>query len=297
MSFENLGYDQLAFKAAHNSYQRDESVAEQLVWHDDRRYDCGCRGVELDFTRHSDGSGGKNATYFQVTHEQGGEGTNLSVYLAELLAWHSDNAGHDPVLVGLDIKSKEGKKELFPDEMDTYLRTWFDASLIYTPGALIARKPPGAASDAPKIAEPLDLVETVQNNGWPYLSELKGRFLFCLSGYEPWKSYYAQTAPNDRLCFADFDVSDEAKWTDVDSGTRVVANLHLYSDHYGKWKKLVPDLRAQRFLVRGWVLNGSDLWKKAQKVGVNVLATDKVSDHEWAVVGNAPLVPSAPQAG
>ena len=134
MSYENLGYDQLAFKASHNSYQRDEDLLEQLQWNDDRRYDCGCRGLELDITRHSDDSGGASETYFQVSHDQGGEGRTLASYLDDLESFHAADQAHDPIFVTLDIKSEEGSKEKFPGEIDTYLRTWFVESWICAPG-------------------------------------------------------------------------------------------------------------------------------------------------------------------
>jgi hypothetical protein len=82
----------------------------------------------------------------------------------------------------------------------------------------------------------------------------------------------------------------------VTSQYRVVANVHLYSDDYDNWKKLVPSLRARRLLVRGYVLNSESLWDKAQSAGVNVLATDKVSNYDWALVGSEPFAPSAPQS-
>ena len=281
MSFENLGYDQLAFKASHNSYQRDEDLLEQLQWNDSQRYDGGCRGVELDITRHSDDSGGASESYFQVSHSKGGEGTTLASYLALLKTFHSADLVHDPIFVTLDIKSEEGSKSKFPGEIDTYLRTWFDEAWIFTPGEI--------------MAEGQDLAEAVRKKGWPFLSDVKGKFFFCLSGNNDWKSHYSKTSPEDRLCFADFDVDDTTEPGSVTSTYRVVANVHLYSDNYDNWKKLIPSLRARRLLVRGYLLNASGIWGQAQKSGVNVLATDKVSDHEWALVGNEPFAPSAPQ--
>jgi hypothetical protein len=282
MSYENFCYDQLAMKASHNSYQRDESLDEQLQWNAAERYNCGCRGLELDITRHSDDSGGASADYFQVTHEQGGNGPNLATYLNDLKAWHATDSGHDPIFVTLDIKSEEGSKTKFPGEIDTYLRTWFDESLICAPGDLMV--------DADK-----DLAANVQEHGWPFLQDLKGKFLFCLSGNNDWKSNYSKTSPADRLCFADFDVEDTREPGSVTSNYRVVANVHLYSDDYDNWKDLIPTLRARRLLVRGYLLNSSSLWGKAQSAGVNVLATDKVSDYDWALVGSEPFAPSAQQ--
>ncbi|HMJ92497.1 MAG TPA: Ca2+-dependent phosphoinositide-specific phospholipase C [Allosphingosinicella sp.] len=282
MSFENLCYDQLAFKASHNSYERDEDLLEQLQWNDGQRWDGGCRGLELDINRHSDSTNGTSESYFQVSHDQGGEGPTLASYLRDLATFHTNDTAHDPVLVCLDIKSKEGSKTAFPDEIDNYLRSWFDASLICTPGQCM-------------VDPNLDLAPNLKAHGWPLLSALNGRFFFCLSGNNDWKSNYSKTSPRDRLCFADFDVEDTTPPNTTTSQYRAVANVHLYSDNYGNWKDLIPGLRARRLLVRGYILNSSSIWSKAQSAGVNVLATDKVSNNEWAQVGNAPMVPSAPQ--
>jgi hypothetical protein len=284
VSNADAAYNQLAFKASHNSYDRDENLHEQLLWNPLRPYDGGCRGLELDINRHSDSTGGTGLHFFQVSHIQGNTGTPLGAYLGYLLSWHLFDTGHGPVFVDLDIKSKSGDETTFPVEIDNYLREWFSVPLMVTPGNLVGQSG-------------LELVAYVQRHGWPRLSDLAGKFIFCLSGNDKWKSFYARTAPTSRLCFADFDVDDRADSSPVTSGWRAVANVHLYSGDYGKWKNLIPKLRAQAFLVRGYVLNGYDIWQKAQTAGVNVLATDKVKDHDWAKVGIVVNEPFAPSPG
>ena len=277
MSNVDTAYNQLAFKASHNSYQRDEDLHEQLHWDSAHPWQGGCRGLEIDITRHSDSSGGTSLGFFQVSHDQGGSGPPLANYLGYLLSWHLADTGHDPIFVDLDIKSEAGDETSFPDEIDTYLREWFSAPLLYTPGNLVGKSG-------------LELVAYVQESGWPTLAALAGKFIFCLSGYDKWKSLYAKTSPTSRLCFADFDVKDTAGSSPVSSGWRAIANVHLYSDDYDDWKQLIPKLRADAFLVRGYVLNGEGLWDKALDAGINVLATDKVRDYSWATVGNEPFV-------
>jgi hypothetical protein len=282
MSYENLCYDQLAFKASHNSYERDESVLQQLHWSVVDSFNGGCRGLEFDINRFSDESNGTTASYFQVNHDQHGEGPFLATYLQDLLSFHESDPDHDPIFVSLDIKSEDGSVTVFPDEIDNYLTAFFDKFLICTPAQVMPD-------------ESLDLVANLQETGWPLLSDLRGKFIFCLSGTEEWKSTYAVTDPRQRLCFADFGVDDDDTETPVTGGPRAVANLHLSSDDYSRWKQLVPSLRAQRLLVRAYVLNSDGIWDKAQGAGVNVLSTDKVSDYEWAMVGTEPFAPSAPQ--
>jgi hypothetical protein len=271
-------YQNASFKCSHNSYQRDESIPEQLIFHPQTPALCGCRAIEIDITRHSDGSGGSSGTYFQVSHDQGGTGDHLNSYLAMLLGFHFSNPAHDPIFVTLDIKSEAGSAAIFPDEIDTYLRTWFDASIIFAPVSL--------------MADPaMTLLDNVQTNGWPSVEEMNGKFIFCLSGYEAWKALYAASDPDRRLCFSDFDVADDdAHWSVPPDGKRVVANIHLFSDHKSVWARTVPLMRDMSLLVRGWKLNGATLWNDALEAGVNVLATDEVSGKSWAHVGSTPFV-------
>lgn len=50
-----LRYDQAAFKASHNSFERDERpVTTQFWWDDDKPHQGGCRGIELDIQQSRD---------------------------------------------------------------------------------------------------------------------------------------------------------------------------------------------------------------------------------------------------
>jgi hypothetical protein len=265
-------YNDLQQKGAHNSYQRKEDIHQQLAFNSAKPFQGGCRALEVDFARHSDITHGRSANYFQVTHDQGGTGTPLAAYLGYLLSFHLAAPMHDPVFVTLCIKSSQGNKKVFPDEFDTYIREWFDASFLLTPGQLMQ----GNAT----------LGSSVGRSGWPDLCDIKGQFIFCLSGTESWKSLYARTAPKSRLCFADRDITDTTtavKPSEFDH--RIVANMNLFSDDVATWRDFVPQLRQRNVLVRGYVLNSKSLWNKALNASVNILATDEVSDHSWAKVG------------
>lgn len=271
----NAAFHRLLFKASHNSYDRAGDLASQLLFNPASPALGGCRGLELDLVRHSDASGGANGGYFRVNHVAGQTGPHLKTYLDQLRALHQQAPDHDPVFVTLDIKSAAGAFTVFPDEIDTYLRTHFDPALLYTPSHF--------------LRSPGDLVQNAVAHGWPALSVLRGKFIFCLSGNKRWKAYYADKDPAQRLCFADVDLPDnQAAEKPPQTGNRIVANFNLHSANQPKWQQSVPRFRAANWLVRGYVLNGSGLWQNALTAGVNVLATDEVSGASWAAVGNAP---------
>jgi hypothetical protein len=162
MSHWDTPYNRLAFKASHNSYQSPYSMHQLLSWDPAQPDQFGCRGLEIDFTRHSDDSLGRSIGYFQVTHEQGGSGVPLANYLGQLLSYHLNHPQHDPVFVTLCIKSEDGSIKPFPSEMDNYLRTWFYAPAIFTPGRMLV---PGK-----------DLFGSVEAKGWPTAGELRHHF-------------------------------------------------------------------------------------------------------------------------
>ncbi|QHW00190.1 Ca2+-dependent phosphoinositide-specific phospholipase C [Spirosoma endbachense] len=269
-NYQNLPYQSVTFKGSHNSYDRDESLYDQLVFHPDKPYNCGCRGVELDIWRHSDDPG---TGLFTVSHSGGG-GPDLSTYLASLLSWHDTNPDHDPVWVTLDIKSSNGDKTTFPGQIDGYLTSYFRTSLIFNPILLYTSKS-------------RSLCENVELTGWPTLGDMRNRFIFCLSGNEDWKSYYANTNQQGCLCFADMDRPDDESNPDVPTtGSRVVINMHIYSDDHDKWAQSIPAYAAKNLLVRVYIANGEDLWNNAQAAGASLIATDKVSNYSWAEVSN-----------
>jgi hypothetical protein len=271
VNYEDTPYNQVSFKASHNSYESSFDIHQLLSADFKEVSNFWCRGIELDFTRHTDGSDGSSASYFQVTHKQGGDGPSLASYLGYLLSWHLNNPGHDPVFVTLCIKSKDGDFTLFPSEMDTYIANWLTREFLFKPSDLMKGG--------------LTLLESVQQFGWPTVRTLSGKMILCLSGTEDWKAHYA-SSDSDRLCFADVDVSDDNADPVVPAdGTRIVANINVHSNTWPKWKTAVDVLRRAGFLTRGYVVNSDELWKKARTANLNAIATDEVKGSGWAVTG------------
>lgn len=260
-------YQNLVFKTSHNSYDCDETIAEQLSFNASETYQCGCRGIELDIWRHSGDS--MNKGYFTVNHLTNG-GENLSEYLDDLSDWHSDNPDHDVVWVTLDIKSSDGDKSVFPDEIDSYLTKYFGRSLIKTPHDLFP-----SLTDSNKLSDVL-----FAQGGWPALSSMRNHFIFCLSGNEDWKKVYYHNN-STRLCFAD--CSDIDKLNEPNS--RIVYNVKS-----GDGKQTDFNLLMQKkMMIRVYDVNNEDDWNAAIGMGANLLATDKVSDYDWAAVSSTGL--------
>jgi hypothetical protein len=259
----DLPYNQVSFKASHNSYDRDEPFIEQLDWNSTQPWQAGCRGLELDINQSETGN------RWSVGHVGGydDDERQLSLFLDELNAWSDRNPGHDVVTLYLDLKSVQPG---FPHWLDAYIQTFLFAPL-YRPADLMGS---------------YDTLELgARYNGWPTLNQLRGKFILVVSGDGDAKEEYAHDNPRARYCFADKDFGqDEAPH----SQTRVFFNYHLYENDYDEWG---PVFRAQasrpETIMRGYVIDEGDFWGDALAAGANLLTTNRVKNNDWAMVSNS----------
>jgi hypothetical protein len=271
----DLTYDQAAFKASHNSYWK-KPISQHLDWHVDRPHRRGCAGLELDLVQSQSG------WFWAVSHMGGYDAAKrkdpLRAYLKDIQEW-SDRVGadHPPITVMLDIKQLFLDVESFPEQFDRYISEFLDRGKLFTPGELIGDQP--------------DLVRAVRDHGWPSLAELRGRFIFVLSGDETSKLFYSTWYPSERLCFADRGVS-RGDVQEIDPlwlrrGTRVFLNFscnlakEVGEARLGAFLDTVAAVPG--FVFREYVLNDRKDWDFARAHGVNVLATDKFEE-EWSLI-------------
>lgn len=267
-SYNNLPLQGLVFKASHNSYQRDETIQEQLTFHESAPYQCGCRGIELDIQRNS--SDTMNPEFFTVNHTRVSNGDPLKSWLDKVLDWN-DGTDHDVVWIMLDIKSSSGDVISFPDELDQYLTQYFGLEYIATPASMF-----------PELNTHANLSDIVAQKGWPILDTLKGKYIFCLSGTEDWKRTYANQNPAQRLCFSD--ATDDQKLYP----SRAVYNVQAGDQD----PQILNALKSKNVFIRIYDTNSEKDWQNAKNAGANMLATDQVSGHDWAEVSkDAPFAP------
>jgi len=270
-------YNNVAFKASHNSYDRDESITQQLTFNYDDPSNAGCSGIELDIVQKDDDwkwSVSHGGSYNSKADKQ------LSAYLQQIVDWRTSESGYDydrVINIYLDIKNKHMSENEFPDQIDDYIKNIIDEDTIFKPNELIGDKD--------------DLVSGAQTTGWPDLDSLKSKYIICFSGDEDRKRRYAGNNPKKRLCFSDkYLETNPPEYPDFEKGTRVFMNYHLYQKYYDKWHEQIRNMVDQPgFITRGYVLNSQEIWIKAQNAGVNIMATDKVCNHSWARNGDYPF--------
>jgi hypothetical protein len=208
-----------------------------------------------------------------VAHSSPGT-TTLFSYFEQVRQWHDSNPEHDVVLITLDIKSSHGGFDNFQDEIDTYLQCWFGENLIFKPGPLFKD---------PKLT----LCQNVIATGWPTLSQLKGKFIFCLSGNKQWKAQYATTNLPKRFCFSDHDESDSDKnLQPPTSGDIVFFSFNIHDSKSEVWTKSIPRFAAKKLITRTYVSNSETNWTNCIKANVSAIATDEVSSQTWCKVSD-----------
>lgn len=269
MPYNELPYNKVKFKSSHNSYNRRENILDQIIWKNS--HNLGCRGLEFDLSQ------SECENHFSVAHKfwYDSDAPRLSQYLNELRVWSLENPDHDCITLHLDLKNTEGQ---FIEKLDHYIEKYFSVG-----------------SDT-KLFKPSDiatsydtLIEGVNKNGWPTMNELKGKFILCISGKGDYKKAYANHNFKERLAFADIDIEyDEIP----NLCNQVFLNYKLGTWNEEKWQPafLKTKEKYPNAIIRGYVLNNNNIWNDALNSQCNILSTNKISNHDWCKVGNAPFV-------
>jgi Phosphoinositide phospholipase C, Ca2+-dependent len=269
-----MKYHEVSFKASHNSYERDEPIQDQLRFFPNDPARCGCRGLEFDIWRNTH----ETERFFTVNHNSANTGYPLAYYLGLLLSWHANHRAHDVILVSIDIKSDDRSFQSFPDEIDHYIKQYFDSRLIFTPAKLLTDRN-------------LSLCENVIRHGWPDVNAMRGKFIFCLTGNEEWKTFYAGTGIQNRYCFSDKDVPDNNLNLEIHLRDNFVFfNMHVFSDHFSTWKNTLPRFLPRHLITRVYEVGSEAQWNKCQGAAASAMATNQVSGHSWAKVGSTAFV-------
>jgi hypothetical protein len=263
-------YQEVKFKASHNSYERNERpVTEQLAWSGRQPHQAGCRGLELDLRQSPD------LWAWSIHHDeyQGRADGQFVEYLRHLRTWSTFSGRHDVITITLDLKDRAHDRRQFPRYLDAMIEEFLGGERVFTPAELM-----GSARS---------LVAGAMASGWPSLDDLRGRFILVLSGDEPTKASYARSS-RQRLCFADVKVREGDALPSLTRGDRVFFNLNATEDW--DWDGRMRWFAGQRgFVTRAYVSNTAELWNRVLAADVNIVTTDKVRSYSWAHVGDEPF--------
>jgi len=189
--------------------------------------------------------------------------------------------------VTVDLKKMRGEDHGWVDLFDGYLRDHFPTDRLFSPGAF--------------LTDDTNLVRAVHRQGWPSIGDLRGKFLFVLSGTEKRKQVYARD-PARRLCFADRLLKPFDPEPATTQGNRIFLNFAMSDLDEVEDLSLDPKFDAQkynrvfarivnetRYVTRGFGLNNRERWRRSGRLGVNIRATNEAAGAAWAKVAATPL--------
>jgi Phosphoinositide phospholipase C, Ca2+-dependent len=161
-------YDLVLQKASHNSYARDESLFDQLVFHR-------VRSLELDIWQSAN---------WKVEHNGTGEAASkcspLTKCLAMLAAFHRVTPQHEVVTVWLEPTDYQDGPPPNPFPflaLDQLLVASLGRTALFTPQDLL--------NTTCQPAQTLTLSQLVERCGFPLTDSLKGKFIFVLMDANP----------------------------------------------------------------------------------------------------------------
>lgn len=261
-----LRYDEVAFKASHNSIDR----LSGMRWRDSIDHQLSgtgglsepCRALELDLVQEPD------RFEWTVKHGVNDEGPRLRDVLEVIAAWadRPENDDHPVVTIHLDLKNDPMEHTAFALAIDRLLSTVLGGGRIYAPGAVIGPHQ--------------DLVRGARGGGWATFAELRGFFVFCLSGAGERKMRYARHVSRARLCFADYPGSRGAP----KRGHRVFANLFVEAGGYRE--NLARVKRRPGFVARGYNIVHRRTWDTSVEGGANILSGDILDSDDLSLGGD-----------
>lgn len=163
-----LRLNEVQQKATHNSYERDEPLIDQLLYH-------GVRALELDL--HATRLGRRSApqdwyVYHVLPSPNDTSCRHLSDCLKMVKAFHNVAPRHEVVTLWLDLKDALSGAGHAADDLDAAIGSLFEREAVLRPADLLRRCPTARS-----------LREAVTGEcAWPTLEELRGKIVFALTG-------------------------------------------------------------------------------------------------------------------
>ena len=266
-------YNEVRQKSAHNSFQRQEALLDQLIYH---------RVRSIEFDVHVGKGSSWPAVYrdwyvYHTTLDPGTTCHRLSDCLQELRSFHLMNPEHEVVTVLIDLKDgwTSGHQ---PADLDARITTHIPSSWILEPSDLTAA-----------CASSSTLQGSVTGScDWPYLSSLQGKFIFVLTGGDVSSSssklntYVSNgSTATSRTAFIAPDLTSSSQI----SAKNYVVFFNLNTDE----RSLAANVDSANFVSRIWTIDDSSTWSSARTYRAHHLATNKINYHQdtWAKTHNS----------
>ncbi|MCY1056685.1 Ca2+-dependent phosphoinositide-specific phospholipase C [Nannocystis sp. SCPEA4] len=260
-------YHEVRQKSSHNSFQRHESLIDQLVYHR-------IRSLELDVhvgKSFESSIAGDWFVYHTDIIDADSQCLTLSQCLGLVAAFSRVVPEHEVVTLWIDLKDGFNNYVAHqPEDLDALLTAVFGEALV-RPAELLAACP-GATT----------LQEAVTGEcTWPRLEAWRGRVIVMLTGGDlgdpsgALASYVGGDA-GARAAFVAPGLSDAAALADHPEA--IVHNLEIGD------VTVAQAVRAAGLVSRVWVADDEDAWTEAEQAQVHHIATNQINRGEdpWA---------------
>jgi len=240
-----LLYNQVAQKASHNSYQRKEDMVTQLK-------DFRIRTIEFDAHSKSAPAGD-----WLVYHNLKDDSTNcrlLTECYSKVLAFHKSEPDHEVVTIFFDV---DGFNEKGHSKSDFYalIERSFPKGSIVKPADLMA-----ACASATTLQESV----TRPGCGWPKLQDLRGKFIFVVTGAPETPRKLGYDIRKDPVFISCPEIKPKMMTSVPDM---------VFFNMAGP-NPLAQSVKQAGFVSRCYWLNREKDYQKAMNFGCNLLATD-----------------------
>lgn len=255
----DVRYNEVRQKASHNAYQRDESIIDQLIYHRVRtiEYDLHTNYGEPVFKLQAAPDGD-----WLVYHHIADMNTNFKLFsqaLSQLKGFHEIMPEHEVITVFFDI-SFDAKHT--PQDFDDLITSYIPRDWIFTPADLLNRCA-GAAT----------LKGSIYSCGWPYLEELRGKFIFVPTV----GSYAGENRENalTRLCFVTGGFDDE--------------NSVFFNMEYEKNDTDPSAVYNAGYVSRVYYADSAEKFADAKNQKANLIAINEINsiEYPWSNTFNA----------
>lgn len=266
-----MAYNKLRQKSSHNAYERDEALLDQMVYHR-------IRSLEFDIHNGKD-DWPKVPEDWYVYHDGWRSKTSchrLSDCLGELRAFHLANPDHEVVTVFIDLKDSF-EADRMPDQLDALIQRHLPPEWVFRPSQL---------RDACPGAQTLKAAVT-GDCAWPTHLQLRGRFIFALTGSD-------LSAGSKLFTYAADDQAAHARLAFVAPDLKRASGVARAQPHAvffninASYAAVANDVHAAGFVGRVWDVNDESTWRRVAVLDVNHIGTDNVNHlaDPWAVTHN-----------
>ncbi|MBN1208925.1 MAG: VCBS repeat-containing protein [Myxococcaceae bacterium] len=262
-------YNEVQQKHSHNTYQRNESVLEQLLYYSVRSIELDIHSIyyEGTFDPHTAPAG--DWAVYHVATDRVSSCKFLSQCLDRLVAFSQAVPQHEVVTVWLELKDANSFDPTHtPDQLDTLLRQKLGTDRLLEPSELLAACPSASGNLARSVLPPC---------AWPTLASLRGKFVFVLLAQDD--AYGDAKYPGQRAAFM------QAGTSSFDPSNPPSAGAVFFN---GADAAPAEQITAAGYVTRLTTANDADAWGGAVTKRVQFIGTDMINDAQdaWARTRN-----------